>query len=510
MTRTDSLKCAGPQAPKSLPPSTLVTSTTPTQSPKPPPSPSRKSPRNPSNKHWIHEQQRKTFLNHLAQWSLSHDSSPYFHGKIGLVPDSQVATEIGLAKSVACILTDVAFTDARKKIIVRLFPPQENKVSRKLDNQRKRRRDSMHPLDSELNFSEWQRCVQFNAGEKEENEQPQVDSLSTANRYYKLIVRCGAGWISAREYFSKLYFSQLEAQKRNPRTYKQTINKSLKSRSELLGPPPSDKDSVTIQPLFHPFGRLPVEIQEMILRTAAGHTQKYNLCLDPHLLQRGQRREPAPISLSTMFQISKAINVHLLPYVFHSTDFNFGLTGFTNFLWQCGPTNRVEIKRLTFHFGKLALLHCIRWLAPDPVFDLLEPPVVTNPRALQYFWRCQIQDLARELHLLSLTIDIAGIPTNDLPMVVCILRKAFGSIEHMRFVDRNKDGVCKEVKLSDETIRTMEQDSWRDMCSGYLERHRLYHYFYKWDLMSSTAEEYDALMDKDREFFGERRMEVAV
>lgn len=462
-----------------------------------PTSPSSKSPRNPLNTHWVHEQQRKTFVHHLAKWSLNHDSSPHFHGNISL---SRVAVDIGLGKSVTCILTDVAFTDARKTIVVRLFPPQENLTNRRRDSRRDKRHDSMDPFGPELNFSEWQRGVSGDTKNDGDHEASQ-HSKNATNGCYKLVVRCGAGWISAREYFSKLYFNHLEAQKAKARACKRKLDDSLKVPSGMLAPPPASKDTVTIRPLFHPFRRLPLELQEMILSAAAGHTRAYSPCHDLHLVHKSNSKESSPISLSTMFRISKALNEHLFPYVYHCTDFHFGLTGFTNFLWQSGPMKRPEIRRLTFHFGKLALLHCIRWLAPDPVFDLLEPPVVTNPPSLQYFWRCQIQDLVRDLHLITVTINIKGIPSEDVPMVARILQCAFGSVERTMFVDTDEYGNFKKVDLSDALSKEVEELSWKDMCEGYWKRYRQHQYFFKWDLIHATTEDFKKGMDGYQEFF---------
>ena len=203
-----------------------------------------------------------------------------------------------------------------------------------------------------------------------------------------------------------------------------------------------------------------------------------------------------------MLQISKQMNEHLIPYMYHSTDFHFGLTGFTNFLWQAGPINRPQIRRLTFHFGKLALLHCIRWLAPDSVFELLEPPVVTNPRSLQYFWRCQIQDLARELHLLTLTIDVRDIPTADLAMVARILMSSFGSVQRVQFVTTSKSGKTTKVDSGAECLATLkEEQTWRQLCAGYWERHKSHQYYYKFELMQFESEAFDALMDWDKANF---------
>ncbi|KAJ4373943.1 hypothetical protein N0V83_002682 [Neocucurbitaria cava] len=460
-------------------------------------SPSRTTLRNPSNKYWVQEQQRRTFVYYLTQWSLSHDSSPHFHGMISLNPACQESQEISLGKSVACILTDTTFSDARKKIVIRLFPPHQSLPSKR---RVLRRHDSMDPFGSELNFSEGQRGVLINTKSDEGRDTSRAPE-NTTHGCYKMVVRCGAGWISAREYFSKLYFNRLEVHKASPATGKRFLDNSLKMRSESLGPPPSSKVTVTVRPLFRPFSRLPSELQDMILSIAAGHTRAYNLCADPHLVHKSNRKVASPISLSTMFRISKAISKHLVPFVYHSTDFHFGLTGFTNFLWQSGPINRPEIKRLTFHFGKLALLHCIRWLAPDPVFELLEPPVVTNPPSLQYFWRCQIQDLVRELNLYTLTVDLRCIPPADIPMVVHILRNAFGSVERMVFVETDRRGGTTQVEYDDERLKPAKESSWREMCKGYWERHRQHQYFFKWDLLHATTEDFEKRIEENKGFF---------
>jgi hypothetical protein len=292
-------------------------------------------------------------------------------------------------------------------------------------------------------------------------------------------------------------------------------------RSQTLGPAPSDKDSVTIQPLFHFFGRLPPEIQEMIFMKAAGLSRAYNLRSDDYGTLRA-KKDPTrrAISLSTMFKISKRMNEHLLPFILHSTDFQFGLTGyadstpsfsillintrFTNFLWQSGPSNRHEIRRLTFHFGKLALLHCIRWLAHDSIFALLEPPVATNPRSLQYFWRCQIQDLVKDLHLFTLTINIKEIPMADVLMIAAIIKSAFGSVERICFIETDSDGKTCNVDRSDERLRgLMGKSTWKEMCAQYYQNHRINLYYFKSELLKGQAEDLESAMSKEKEFFDE-------
>lgn len=325
-------------------------------------------------------------------------------------------------------------------------------------------------------------------------------ATTEAKGRYKLVVRCGSGWMSSRDFFNKIHLSHLKS----GLGARATMNYLLLRRSKALGPEPPAKDSVTIHPLFHPFSQLPFELQELILRTAAGWSHHHDLCSDDYGMTRIPDRKKkqilAPISLSTMFQISKRMTQHLLPFVLHATDFHFGLTGFTNFLWQSGPANRAEVRRLTFHFGRLALLHCIRWMAPDAVFELFEPPVATNPRSLQYFWRCQIQELAKELYLLTLTIDIRMLPKEDIPMVVAILRYAFGGVEKLLFVD----GDNGRMEVGVESLEGLQgKQTWREMCVGYYQRHRTSSYYFKFEMLKGNLEDLEKTMDEDTEFFDE-------
>lgn len=203
-----------PQSPKKSP-----------TSPRPTSSQSGKSPRNPENTFWIYGLQRRKFLDHLNKWSLSHDSSPLFHGTISICENSQSCQ---LGKSVNCILTHKVWTDARKRIVIRLFPPQEE------------------------------------------------------NGKYRLVVRNGAGWVIAREFFSQEYFNlrRIEARKSRP-IARLAMDKILQSRSNLLGPRPEDKDTVTIRPLFHPFVRLPLEMQQLILGIAIRKKNVYQPARSP-------------------------------------------------------------------------------------------------------------------------------------------------------------------------------------------------------------------------------------
>jgi hypothetical protein len=175
---------------------------------------------------------------------------------------------------------------------------------------------------------------------------------------------------------------------------------------------------------------------------------------------------------------------------------------FTNFLWQSGPTNRREIRRLTFHFGKLGLLHCIRWLAPDAIFALFEPPVATNPRSLQYFWRCQIQDLVKDLNLFTLTLNIKQLPTADILMIVAIMKNAFGSMEKIHFVETDKNGMTTPVEMSDQRLKELnEKHTWKEMCLDYYQTHRIHSYFFKFELLKGQVEDLEAVMAQDGKFF---------
>lgn len=438
----------------------------------------------------MQEQQKRKYLDHLTQWSLNHESSIHFHGKLSVsTQPSGCAQDLELGKAVKCVLTDAAFTDARQVIVIKLFPPDMRRSDRyeHLDT----RRDSMDPCDE----------VDARDGKNSGSQDSGLGEIS--KEHYKMVVRCGAGWISAREYFNRAYFSQLEG-RQGDATARAIQDEYMLHRSQALGPPPLDKDSVTVRPLFHAFQKLPPELREMILKTAAGLDGSYNLCADDYGTLRVKKADFRPaISLSTLFRINKSMNMHLIPFLYHSTDFHFGLTGFTNFLWQSGPEKRHEIRRLTFHFGKLALLHCIRWLAPNAVFSLFEPPVATNPRALQYFWRCQIQELVKDLHLFSLTFNIKQIPKADLPMIVAIMKAAFGSINEIRFIETDANGVARPVSLEDERLAGVRRRcTWRELCMQYYEQHRIHSYFFKFELLKSQAEDVESAMDKDEKFFG--------
>ncbi|KAF2254502.1 hypothetical protein BU26DRAFT_139524 [Trematosphaeria pertusa] len=449
--QTCSPRC--PATPTAAQPSTaLAISSSPRKSPRP--SSSSRSPRNPVNTAWVQDQQRRVFLDHLTKWSLNHDSSAYFNGKISLLsPFENAGDVIELGKSVKCILTDSAWTDARKQIAIRLFPPR--------------------------------------GGEGR----------------YKMVVRCGAGWMSARDFFSKEYFMKREAEgrKRKFRLYGR-LDDSLKWRSEVVPQPAGN--TIVIRPLFLPFLRLPLELQQTILGVAAGKTGMYRPCRDSiaelpnrrtaHIILRNfYPRKESNIPLAAMFRISKELNKHLVPWVYRTTDFHFEVTGFTNFLWQAGPVKRAEIRHVTFRFSEIALLHCLRWLAPDPIFELFQPPVPTSPRGLQYLWRCQIQDYARELHLATLTLDIYNTPLQDIPFVVRILLLAFGSIRRIRFTWSGKEIDADNAGLA----VLKERKSWREMSRRWYVAHRFDRQGLSSGRATASPADLEMAMDQDKSFF---------
>ncbi|KAJ4384061.1 hypothetical protein N0V86_000906 [Didymella sp. IMI 355093] len=275
--------------------------------------------------------------------------------------------------------------------------------------------------------------------------------------------------------------------------------------SGITGTSASGKDAVSISPLFRPFLRLPQELQDEIFYHAVGYTGHVNIVRAIPVQNAGLFYKP-PITISKLFRISKMINEHMIAHIFRSTNFHFGMTGFTKFLWQIGPVNRSCLQHLTFRFGKTSLLHCVRWLAPDSIWELFEPPVVTNPFALTYFWRCQIQDLMKELTLLTLTVDIGDVPLADVPMLVRVFKSAIGSIQHIRIIDNLGSGRQSEVRNQalDKRFPDFQQPTWRELALKYHAdyKHQRWHMRHK--LTQSVLDARPVLeewMDQDRLFF---------
>lgn len=202
---------------------------------------------------WEQEQQRQVLIEHLEAWALDHDSSPFFQGTLSCLQPTS-GTHLELGTSVSCVLTNNAWTDARKRIVIRLFPPKNK------------------------------------------------------NAKYRLVIRSGSSWLSAREYLSKEYFAHRRFGTRG--LTDNNIDSSLKARSiNLLGSCRVDHEPVIIlRPLFHPFLKLPLEIQQMALGIAVG---KRNKCwptseaTQPLLAEPDET--PPLIPLATVFKISKSL-----------------------------------------------------------------------------------------------------------------------------------------------------------------------------------------------------------
>ncbi|KAH6620225.1 hypothetical protein C7974DRAFT_315878 [Boeremia exigua] len=393
----------------------------------PPASP---TPRNSANKLWTKCTRREAYNQHMRIWASHHDSSAYFQGSISLHPQGTFPTEdVELGMSVNCILTDASARGKSKSIIVRLFKSQRYDAH---DSRQKVR------------------------GKREAQVAP-----------YLLVIRSGSGWITARQYLDQLHFAQHTDIGKEREADPQQL--SISTRSRHLRAPASAKDIIKISPLFRPFLRLPQELQDEILYKAAGYTR--DICLShTDCAGRSSLVSEPPITISKLFRISKRANEDLVPHIFCSTNFHFGMTGFTKFLWQLGPTNRSELRHITFHFGKASLLHCMRWMAPDTVWELFKPPVASSPPTLTYFWRCQLRDLMKELTLLTLTIDITDVPPADVPMLVRIINTAVDSVERIRVIDNKfRSGSCAENGAQDLSARfpDMQHSTWRELSLQY-------------------------------------------
>lgn len=493
--------------------------------------------RNPANKLWAKTTQREAFVKHLSNWAADHDSSNHFHGSIGLHPQGTFPGEVmELGKSVNCILTDTSFMETTKTIVVRLYKSQRQRV----DGQASKRSGRNDSFECSSAASWSSRNDHGNYHERVRMRR----NRSTAT--YQLVIRSGSGWVPARQYFDKhclAHRARSDARAGSPRpactspaanlqrslwaslaatnlsgtslnqnaeataAFKQTDQKSLlPTHSRYAGTFPTAKDTVTISPLFHPFLRLPQELQHQILYQAVGYTRSISLTRTAYVSDDPLSSKP-PITISKLFRISKTLNEQMVAHIFRSTNFHFGVTGFTKFLWQLGPTNRSDLQHLTFHFGKASLLHCIRWLAPDPIYELFKPPVATTPTSLTYYWRCQLQDLMRELKLLTLTIDTTNVPAADVPMLVRILTTAIGSVEHVWVINEH---VRTEVLIDGFPQNTitrathMPEVKWREMSLKYHTsyRHQRWHMRPVWAIPDVDLRPLlNMWMDKERAFF---------
>lgn len=526
--------------------------------------------RKPVNKERSKRSQREIFLHQLRDWASHHDSSVYFNGSISLHPQGACPGEVlALGKSVNCILNSPSSERSQKKIVIRLFESRwhcshsEQKEIRSSTEHSIRqsvapyllvvrsgsgwvqareyfdkhhfthyaneKRDRISCFQNSLvintlasaqrnartgpviNSRNWRTATQPPTALANLVANTQISPLvanianSIASNLNLVSVHPSA-WASLPPNNLAVNHISRTAIVSNSPTKRIETKASLSARERHTLSSPHKTDTVMISPSFRPFLRLPQELQDEILFQAIGYRRIVSFTRAAHLKYSTQSSR-APITISKLFRISKSINRHMVPHIYRSTNFHFGATGFTKFLWQLGPTNRSDLQHLTFHFGNASLLHCIRWLAPDPIWELFEPPVATNPPTLTQFWRCQIQDLMKELSLSTMTIDIKGVPAGDVPMLVRILKAAIGSIERIRVVDEHSEThiLTGEYAQALQQLSGYKQEpTWREMCLQYHRdyKHQRWHMRSVWTPHGKAVQKLmKAWMDTNKAFF---------
>lgn len=518
----------------------------------------------PPSKEQSKRRQREAFLQHLRDWALNHDSSVYFKGTIQLNEDAFPDDILELGKSVNCILSSGTL---RKKIVVRLFRSQLHKSNVKRDLSRTTNfRIGQYVAPYRLvvrSGSGWVQARDFFDRYHFTKSGKNQDSLSqySANTYPWTDLPPGnqigpsasiSTWTAPptpagtahsvgntqmstltgptfqnggpHAVFTGIQQTPSVILPPNNSVYNNNIRNrlvdnngpvrqsnprfSLSAYSKLNVPTLRLRDIIPISPLFRPFLRLPQELQDEILYRSIGYTGTMSVTRTVHP-RTAVLSSKAPITVSKLFRISKSINEHFIPHIFRSTNFHFGMTGFTKFLWHIGPINRSNLRHLTFHFGIGSLLHCIRWLAPDPIWELFEPPVATNPPTLIHFWRCQLQDLLKELNLSTISIDIQDVPPRDVSMVVRIVQSVIGSIDRIYVESKNSRvefitrDCSQPVRRRSDNVRQCT-DTWRELSLQYhLDyKYQRWHMKHVW---TSIDEELTPLlnscMDKKKAFF---------
>lgn len=518
----------------------------------------------PPSKEQSKRRQREAFLQHLRDWALSHDSSVYFKGTIQLNEDTFPDDILELGKSINCILSSGTL---RKKIVVRLFRSQWHKSNVKRDISRTTNVGSgqyVAPYRLVIRSgSGWVQAREFfdryhftKSGKNQEllsqysgstcpwTDLPpggQAGSAASISTWTAPLVPAAAAHSVGNTQMSTLtgptfhnggphiVFTGIQQSPSvilppNNSVYNNNIRNrladnngpvkqsnprfSLSAYSKLNVPTLRLRDIVPISPLFRPFLRLPQELQDEILYRSIGYTGTMSVTRTVHP-RTAVSSSKAPITVSKLFRISKTISAHFVPHIFRSTNFHFGMTGFTKFLWHIGPINRSNLRHLTFHFGIGSLLHCIRWLAPDLIWELFEPPVATNPPTLIHFWRCQLQDLLKELNLSTISIDIQDVPPRDVPMVVRILQSVLGSIGRIYVISKNSRVEFITRDCSQSVRRQIDNarvctNTWREMSLQY----HLDYKYQRWHMQHmwiSKDEDLTPLlnlhMDKEKAFF---------
>jgi hypothetical protein len=100
------------------------------------------------------------------------------------------------------------------------------------------------------------------------------------------------------------------------------------------------------------------------------------------------------------------------------------------------------------------------------------------------------------------TINIKEIPIADIPMIVAVVKSAFGSVDKVQFVETGSDGKSCAVDKSDERLKElMTKTTWREMCTQYFQNHRMNLYYFKLELLKGQVEDLESAMNKEDEFF---------
>lgn len=522
---------------------------------------------NPANQLWFETSQRENFMRQLKTWASNHDSSAHFHGSISLHPPGAVPGErVELGRSVNCLLSNALCNDSPTKIVIRLYQTKSFRVdvqmspktgsadfsdgtSKDAQSRRftkkypaelvKQQHQSVPPYHLVIRSgSGWLAARHFldkhhfnTRAKKAQKKHPQPLATAVALEDFEQCtedlrarleapfpapaLQVGAPVLqigvpaplaishvpaSSPTSDRSARMSAIRTRVRSPGG--RGVSKSQTSVTETESST-SEKDIVKVSPLFHAFSRLPQEIQDEILYHAIGHTGKIKIHREKMARDILFSSEP-PITISKLLRISKSINEHMTAHIFNSTCFQFGTTGFTNFLWQIGPTNRSHLRSLSFRFGKGSLLHCVRWLAPDAFWELFQPPVTTDPPSLAQFWRCQIRDLMRELTLLKLTIDIRDVPPTDVPLLVRVLKSAMGSTHQIRIIDKIGSGKDQQVltQALHRRFPGFEEPTWRELALRYYADYK----HLRWHMLKNLSRigvrpVLEESMDHNRAFF---------
>lgn len=205
--------------------------------------------------------------------------------------------------------------------------------------------------------------------------------------------------------------------------------------------------------------------------------------------------------------ISKSINKSLVPWIYKTTNFHFKTSGFTNFMWLCGPSKRPYIKKIILAFGHYGVLHPLRWMAPDSIFEFFEPPLCSPGDGLQYLWRVQIRDYTAELELSTLTIDIYDLPVKDIPLLTRLLRCSFKSVDKIQFTESGKLLSPDDPRI----VAVSQPQTWKSLCREALERHRRSpeaSQYMSYQRRYSTDEQVNAFFEERKDFFDIEEMAV--